>query len=213
MNRRDVLRYATAWSLLGGPASLPGGPACAQPGVIDVNAVLNDPESPLGGNPKGDVTIVVYFDYNCPYCKKSMPDMNRFVTQDGKVRIVYKDWPILAPSSITGAKLALAAKFQGKYLAVHNALMAIPHGHVTDDEMREAAAAAPGVDMARLTADAEKHDDEITALLKRNSEQADVMGLPGTPVYLIGPFKMASALDYDGFAQVVADTRKQLRKR
>ncbi|RFB76408.1 DsbA family protein [Methylovirgula sp. 4M-Z18] len=207
-----MLRYSTAWGLAGGLIALFDQPVRAAPGVVDVNAVLNDPESPLGGNPKGDVTIVVYFDYNCPYCKKSMPDMNRFVAQDGKIRVVYKDWPILAPSSITGAKLALAAKYQGKYMAVHDALMAIPHGHVTDDEMHEAAAAS-GVDMTQLAADAEKQNDAITALLKRNAEQADAMGLPGTPVYLIGPFKMASALDYDGFAQVVSDTRDQLRKR
>jgi protein-disulfide isomerase len=212
MDRRDLLKYSTAYGVVSALIPFVVRPVQAAPGVVDVNAVLNDPESPLGGNPKGDVTIVVYFDYNCPYCKKSMPEMNRFVAQDGKVRIVYKDWPILAPSSIIGAKLALAAKYQGKYLAVHDALMAIPHGRVSDDEMRDAAAGS-GVDMARLTADAEKHDDAITALLKRNSEQADAMGLPGTPVYLIGPFKMASPLDYDGFTQVVADTRKQLRMR
>ncbi|RFB76331.1 DsbA family protein [Methylovirgula sp. 4M-Z18] len=212
MNRRDLLRYFTAWGFAGECVSFLGRPAHAAPGGADVTTVLHDPDSPQGGNPKGDVTIVVYFDYNCPFCKKSMRDMKRFVAQDRKVRIVYKDWPILAPSSMTGAKLALAAKYQGKYQVVHDALMAIPHGDASEDEMREAAAAS-GVNMARLAADVEKHNDAITALLQRNAAQAQVLDLPGTPVYLIGPLKIALALEYDGFAQATADARAELRKR
>jgi len=74
--------------------------------------ILNDPDAPIGGNPKGDVTIVAYLDYNCPFCKKSTPDLDRIVKEDGKIRLVYKDWPILFPTSIYGAQLALAAKIQ-----------------------------------------------------------------------------------------------------
>lgn len=77
------------------------------------------------GNPKGNITIVTFFDYNCPYCKKAEPDLERVVKEDGQIRLVYKDWPILTKASVYGAQMALAAKYQGKYDAVHAALMAI----------------------------------------------------------------------------------------
>ena len=78
------------------------------------DAILNDPAAPVAGNPKGDLTIVSFFDYNCRFCKKSEPDLERLVKADGNIRLVYKDWPILTEASITGAQLVLAAKYQGK---------------------------------------------------------------------------------------------------
>src|ERR1700730_8808155 len=89
--------------------------AFSQDAAISKEMVLNDPDAPVGGNPKGDVTIVAYLDYNCPFCKKSAPDLDRIVKEDGKIRLVYKDWPILGPTSPYSAQLALAAMYQGKY--------------------------------------------------------------------------------------------------
>lgn len=174
---------------------------------LDVKAVLHDPDAPEGGNPKGDVTIVAFTDYNCPYCKKSAPDLKRIVAEDGKVRLVYKDWPILTKASVYGARLALAAKYQGKYETVHDALMGIPGKQIPDAKMLEAVKAS-GVDMDRLNADLKKHKDEISALLKRNLDQADALGMQGTPTYLIGPFR-TSTLDYDGFKQALAEARRR----
>lgn len=167
--------------------------------------ILNDPAAPTGGNLKGDVTVVSFFDYNCPYCKKSVDPLAEVVKSDGKVRVVYKDWPILSKASITGARLALAAQYQGKYEAAHHALMAIK-GRASEEQMRSAVAKS-GLDMKRLLKDMDKHEADITRLLRRNGAQAEGLGLQGTPVFLVGPFLIASALDTAGFAQVVKDAR------
>ncbi|MBN9045232.1 MAG: DsbA family protein [Rhizobiales bacterium] len=167
--------------------------------------ILNDPAAPVAGNPKGDLTIVAFLDYNCPYCKKCEPDLDRVVKEDGKIRLVYKDWPVIWPTSINAAKMVLAARYQGKYDIAHHALMSIPGSRVEPDQMRQALQKA-GVDMQRLDADMKSKASDIDALIKRNMAQADALGLQGTPTFLVGPF-MTSTLDYKGFKQVVADAR------
>ena len=147
-------------------------------------------------------------DYNCPFCKRSEPDLQRLVSTDGRIRLIYKDWPILAKSSVTGARLALAAKYQGKYEAAHAALMTL-HGRSSDAAMRDAVAAA-GVDTAQLDKDLDAHSDAIMGLIRRNGAQADALQLKGTPVYLIGPYIAAEALTYDEFADVVAKFRAHI---
>jgi protein-disulfide isomerase len=184
---------------------LSGGPAFAED--IDVDAILHDPAAPTAGNAKGDVTIVAFLDYNCPYCKKSAPDLDRIVREDGKIRLVYKDWPVLTEASVYGAQLALAAHYQQQYDRVHHALMAIPGGRVPQDKML-AAVKASGVGLEQLQNDLKAHAADITALLRRNLAQADSLGLQGTPTYLVGPFR-TSTLDYAGFKQVVSDARKK----
>ncbi len=203
MNRRSLLRLA---ALGAGLALYAAAPARAEDAKIDVNAILNDPAAPVGGNPKGDVTIVAFLDYNCPFCKKATPELEKLVKTDGHIRLVYKDWPILTEASVYGAHLALAAKYQGKYERVHNALMAVP-GRGNGDDVMLAAVKNSGVDMDRLNADLKAHDADISALIKRNVEQAQALGLEGTPVFLIGPFKVAAALDYSDFKKVVARVR------
>lgn len=174
-------------------------------------AITSDPAAPIAGNPKGDLTIVVFFDYNCPFCKKAEPDLQRLVKSDGNIRLVYKDWPILTDASIKGAQWALAARYQGKYDVVRTALMAIPGIKIPAEQMRQAIATA-GVDMGRLDADLKAHADEITALLRRNLAQADYLGLQGTPAYLVGQYKVTMALNYDGFKRVAADARARAAK-
>lgn len=205
MNRRTALLRlaASGFAITSVPALLAAGPALAV--ETDANAVFNDPEAPNAGNPKGDVTIAAFLDYNCPYCKKAAPDLRRIVKTDGKIRLVYKDWPILGDASVYGAQLALGAHYQGKYEAVHHALMALPSVRGPKEKILQAVQAA-GVDMARLQADLDGKADAITALLRRNLAQADAIGLEGTPAYLVGPFR-TSTLNYDGFKQVVADAR------
>src|SRR6202158_3272044 len=187
-------------------------PACADDADTMRDAILNDPAAPVAGNPKGDVTIVAFFDYNCPFCKKAEPDLERVVKADGKIRLVYKDWPILSEASIRGAQLVLAAKYQGKYDVAHQALMNIP-GTTISAERLGAAIKASGIDMDRMDADLKEHADEITALLRRNLAQADSLGLQGTPAYLVGQYKVTSALNYDGFKKAVADARAIAAKR
>ncbi|MFN3362377.1 MAG: DsbA family protein [Allorhizobium sp.] len=209
MNRRHFLQLTAGVIAPGVNALAFATPALAQ--SIDTKAILNDPEAPTAGNRKGDVTIVAFLDYNCPFCKKSAPDLERIVKTDGKIRLVYKDWPVLTEASVYGAQLALAAKYQDRYEVAHKALMGIPGMRIGKEAML-AAVKASGVDMPRLQADLDKHGAAITALLKRNLAQADSIGIDGTPAYLIGPFR-TSTQNYDGFKQVVADARAKLNAR
>lgn len=208
MNRRALLRSAALISLAAlftAPLATVG---TATPPPLDVEALLFDPAAPTGGNPKGDVTIVAFFDYNCGYCKKASPAMEKLVKDDGHIRLVYKDWPILAESSVIGAQMALAAKYQGKYAAAHKALMEL---RGLSSANMGAALKSAGVDIARLNGDLKAKGPEIADLLKRTLAQANALELPGTPVYLIGPYKVAAALDYEGFKKVVADARQRAK--
>ena len=210
MDRRTLLALLPAVALA--PALLSMAPLTEEAFAqgVDPNAILNDPEAPVSGNPKGDLTIVAFLDYNCPFCKKAEPDLTRLVKADRRIRLVHKDWPILGDASVYGAQLALAAKYQGRYDEVHRALMAIPGRKIPKERMLEAVAAS-GVDVARLEEDRKAHQTEIAALLQRNLDQADALGLQGTPVFLIGQLKVAAALDYDGFRQAVAQARAKGR--
>ncbi len=181
--------------------------AAEKPAVLSLqDALFHDAAAPIIGNPDGDVTIVAFTDYNCPYCRRSEAELSALVSDDPKVRIIYKDWPILAKSSVTAAKVAIAAGWQGKYAEMHKALMKMKAGPVTDADISHAAIDA-NVDVGRLNRDLEAHDGEIVALLKRNIQEADALQLKGTPVYLIGPFITASPLDLPQFKQIVADAR------
>lgn len=201
-----LARVMAALSLV---ATLAVSPAIAAgPSDTSREMIVGDPAAPIGGAADGDVTIVAYLDYNCGFCKKSAPGLEKLIQNDPKVRVVYKDWPILSETSVTGAKLALAAKYQGKYEAAHRALMGLTGAKVPAEKMTAALVSA-GVDMARLQADSVAHNDEITALLKRNDAQAKGMMFPGTPVYLVGPLLVPAALDYGQFKDAVAQARKR----
>ncbi|WP_291662358.1 MULTISPECIES: DsbA family protein [unclassified Bosea (in: a-proteobacteria)] len=173
---------------------------------IDAEAILNDPDAPVGGNPRGDVTIVAFLDYNCPYCKASAPALARIVREDGKIRLVYKDWPVIAETSVYAAQLALAAAYQDRYQQAHDALMATK-GRLSREQI-SAAIKGAGIDLDRLQADLDANRDKIAALLRRTMTQADSLGLQGTPTYLVGPFR-TSTLDYAGFKQAVSDARRK----
>ncbi len=205
-----MTRFFRALSL--GLALLAPAGAFADPATLSREMIVGDPAAPVSGDPKGDVTIVAYLDYNCGFCKKSAPALERLVKTDGHIRLVYKDWPILAESSVYAAKIALAAKYQGEYDVAHKALMSLKGAKIPQAKMLEAVKAA-GIDMARLEADAAAHDAEIVALLKRNDAQAKGMGFAGTPVYLIGPLLVAAAPDYDQFKDAVAQARARAKAR
>jgi protein-disulfide isomerase len=200
LTRRSILA-----ALATGPA-LVSGVAHAQRMTLDT--ITNDPEAPVAGNPAGDVTIVAFLDYNCPYCKKSVPELERVLATDSGVKLVYKDTPVLTEASVFGARMALAAKYQGAYLKVHNALMRVP-GRRNPQPMMEDAIASSGVDIARLKADLEKHGAEIDALIKRNVAQADALGFEGVPDFIIGSFKANGYLDYDTFKSAIAQARAE----
>jgi protein-disulfide isomerase len=144
--------------------------------------IFKDAGTPVGGNPDGDVSIVEFFDYRCPYCKAVAPDLAKALAADGKVRLVYKEFPILGPSSVTAAKAALAAQAQGKYQPLHDKLMAYK-GNL-DDAAIFAMAADAGLDVARLKRDMET--PAVKDVIDRTYKLADKLQIQGTPAFIIG---------------------------
>lgn len=174
--------------------------------VLTKDAVLRDPENPVLGNPQGDITIVEYFDYQCPYCKKISPVLDQVINEDKKVRLVLKDWPILGEPSGYAARLVLAAKYQNKYEAAHRALI-VKVGRLTESMIDETLTQA-GVDVARSKADLAANKSAIDALLKRNDAQAQAFGFRGTPVFIVGTFRIPGGLTAEQFKLAIADARK-----
>src|SRR6187402_3946023 len=145
-----------ALALLGGAAALLGAGAASRSvlaqgsdDVLTEALVLRDPDVPSTGNPEGDINIVEWFDYNCPYCRKIAPEISQVVQDDGKVRLVLKDWPILGEVSMIASRMALACKYQDKFLQAHEALIGV-NSKLTEPRIRELLAGA-GIDVDRAT--------------------------------------------------------------
>ncbi len=158
------------------------------------------------GNPQGDITIVEWFDYQCPFCKKISPVLDQVVNEDKKVRLVLKDWPILGEPSGYAARLVLAAKYQNKYEFAHRALIGAV-GRLTEGVIDETLAKA-GVDVIKAKADLAANKATIDALLKRNNEQAEAFGFRGTPAFVVGTFRVPGGLTAEQFKLAIADARK-----
>lgn len=172
-------------------------------------AILNDPATPTLAPAGADVTLVMFFDYQCPVCRRVHPVLERVRKEDGRIRIVYKDWPIFAGASITAAKVAIAAHWQSKYHAVHDQLMRTP-GKLNDARI-ETAAKRAGVDWDRLQQDLQARGGEIDALLGRTLIQARGLGFQGTPSFAVGPYLVQGALDYTAFKSALAKARESER--
>jgi protein-disulfide isomerase len=217
LNPRRTRREALG--LLGAGATMLGlqlaaSPALAQASeetILTEALVLRDPDIPAAGNVSGDITIVEYFDYNCPYCRKLEPELRQVISDDGKVRLVLKDWPILGPVSVVAARMALAAKYQDKYVVAHDALMAT-NSRLTEPRIRELLAAA-GIDVDRAARDLETNAKAIDAILARNGDQATAFGFNGTPSFIVGKFRVPGVLTMPQFEQVIADARKAAANR
>ena len=207
LGRRDTLRVLGAGAMLLGIGLSPG-TALGQSddNVLTEALVLRDPEVPVTGNIKGDITIVEYFDYQCPYCRKLEPELRQVVQDDGKVRLVLKDWPILGPVSVVAARMALASKYQDKFVAAHEALIGV-NSKLTEPRIRELLAGA-GVDVDRLDRDLATNAKAIDAILARNDDQAKAFGFRGTPSFIVGKFRVPGVLTMAQFEQVIADARK-----
>jgi protein-disulfide isomerase len=169
-------------------------------------SVLRDPDNPVLGNPDGDITIVEWFDFNCPYCRKLEPELRQVVQDDGKVRLVLKDWPILGPVSVVAARVALACKYQGKYDKAHDAMIGVS-SKLTEPRIYELIAGA-GIDVDRAKQDLATNAKAIDGVLARNNETAEGLGFQGTPAFIVGKFRVPGVLTMDQFAQVIADARK-----
>ena len=210
MNRHLTFAAVALASVIGIGAVIPlSQPVLGQEaadGGLSRDSVLRDPEIPALGNPNGDVTIVEYFDYQCPYCKKVDPELMRVAQEDGKVRVVFKDWPIFGPASTYAAKMVLASKYQNKYPEAHKALISAK-SKLTEATVRDLLEKA-GIDVARTTADLEANQKTIDALLARNNAQAEAFGFRGTPAFIVGTFRVPGVLDAAGFKQAISDARR-----
>lgn len=163
----------------------------------------HDPDSPVGGNPEGDVTIVEFFDYRCPYCKAVVPQIAELLEEDAEIRFVYKEWPILGEESVFAARVALAARNQGKYLEIHDRLMTM--SSQLDEERVLGAARYLGLDLEKLRVDMEA--EEIMDALGRNAELAAALGITGTPAFVIGDVLVPGAVSLSELRDLVEESR------
>lgn len=166
--------------------------------------LFNNKSDPVEGNPSGDVTLVEFFDYNCPYCKQSYDAMMDAAKADGKVRIVLKEFPILTAASDVASRVALAAKAQGKYDDIHRAFMKY-RGQLDEGAIWRLAAAA-GANVDQLKKDMTSPD--IDKQIRRNRELAHDLAINGTPSYIVGTHILSQALDQGEFKQLFDAARK-----
>ncbi|MCB9988188.1 MAG: DsbA family protein [Rhodospirillales bacterium] len=165
------------------------------------DAVFNG--APTAGNPNGDIVIVEFFDYNCGYCKKAMEDVAALLKEDKNLKFVFKDMPILSQTSVDAARWSLAADKQGKYLDFHMELMKSPGQK--DEKTFEQIAKKLGLDVEKLRKDAD--DESITKQIRDNMEQAQELGIRGTPGFIIGDYLARGYMGLDGMKQTIADQR------
>ena len=180
--------------------------AAAQVAVAEQqDQIFNNPADPVIGNVNGDVTVVEFFDYRCPYCKRVSDSLMTLVKDDPNVKVVYKEFPILGPGSLVAAKIALAAHRQGKYEQVHTAFMA-HKGSFEQADLLDLAASV-GADPANLAADMQ--DPAIQGQLQANDSLAAALGITGTPGFLFGRQLVPGAVSLDDMKKLVAEARAQ----
>lgn len=202
---------APAWLGAGAGAMAATGSAPADDtDILSRDRVLRDPDIPATGNVKGDITIVEYFDYQCPYCKSVHAALKQAVDDDAHVRLVLKNWPIFGGVSVYAARLALAAKYQNKYAEAHEALITAP-GKLDEARVNDLLAKA-GIDMKRDEQDLQRNGKSIDAALGRTDEQAKAFGFRGTPAFIFGTFQFSGILDAEGFKAAIKDARAASRK-
>ncbi|MDB5481990.1 MAG: hypothetical protein JWO83_3043 [Caulobacteraceae bacterium] len=169
--------------------------------------VLANPATPFAGRPDADVTVVEYLDFNCPYCRKAAVTVGQLLAADPKVRILYKDWPIFGGVSAYAARAALAAQWQGRYIAAHDILIDTPARLASEDQVRQRLAFA-GVDLAELDRDLAAHKGAIDAILARNAAEARALGFSGTPGLVVGAFVVPGLVGLENLRTLVNVSRR-----
>ncbi len=165
---------------------------------------LTDKDAPAAGNPEGDITVIEFFDYNCGYCKRALPDIQKILENDKNIRFIFREMPVLGPSSLTAAKWSLAAHLQGKYFDYHTAL--INHrGAKTEPELLKLAKEA-GLDGEKMKKDA--NSSEVKALLDKDMSIARDIGIRGTPAFIVDGELKRGYLGPDGMKQAIEEARK-----
>ena len=162
-----------------------------------------DPNAPVIGNNKGDVTVIEFFDYNCPYCKRAWSELNTVMAQDPDVRVVLREWPILGEASVYATRASLAARKQGMYVEFHNALMA-SKGRAQPASVM-AIAKSVGLDTAQLKTDMKS--PEIDEHIETSMQLARALNFSGTPAYIIGDALAPGMVAADELKNMIAQAR------
>jgi protein-disulfide isomerase len=177
--------------------------------IKENNATLfNSPHQVVLGNPQGDVTMVEFFDYNCGYCKRALPDMLTLLKSDPNIKFVLKEFPVLGEGSVDAAHVAVAVRMQDpsgkKYIEFHQKLLG---SRGPADKARALAVAKEvGFDMARIEKD--MASGEVKATIDENMKLADALGVNGTPSYVVGSELVVGAVGLDSLKEKIAATRK-----
>ncbi len=167
--------------------------------------LLSDPDTPVGGNPKGSVSIVEFFDYRCGYCKRAFPDLVKLIESDKNIRFVFKEFPILGPQSVTASKVGLAAWIldKSKYQAFHKAMMgakgALPENRVMNF------ATQSGYDVKALQK--AMADPRVEATIEKTYNLAKALDINGTPAFVIGNQIIRGAVDLETLKTLVSEAR------
>jgi protein-disulfide isomerase len=174
----------------------------ARDAIAQNRVALEDGGSPVLGNPAGKTAVIEFFDYQCPYCKRVIPDLMAMLKADGEMRIVMKELPILGPESVVAAKAALAAREQGKYEAMHLALMG-ERSRLSEGSVL-AIAKAVGLDVDRLRRDMES--PAVREELQKNLALARAIGVDGTPAFVVGD-RLVPGADMESLRKLIAAAR------
>ncbi len=164
----------------------------------------NDPNAPVLGNPEGDVTVVEFFDYNCPYCRRVKPEVRALIEDDPDIRLVYREWPILGDGSVFAAKAALAARKQDKYEEFHWAMMGL-EGRAEEASVLRVAEEI-GLDIAQLRKDMEA--PEVEEHIATSMQLTQALGFNGTPSFVIGDALVPGFVEKAQLADLVEEARK-----
>ncbi len=167
------------------------------------NALYRSKGDLVAGNPDGKIVMVEFFDYNCGYCKRSLPDVLQLLGSNKDLKLIMKEWPILGPGSLYASRAALASRAQGKYWQFHLALMSDRHVNKTAvlDTARKV-----GLDVAKLEAD--MNDPDVAAKIKANMATADTLGIQGTPAFIVGDQLFPGAVGFDKLSEAISKVRK-----
>ena len=168
--------------------------------------IFRNAESPVAGDPNGDITVVEFFDYNCGYCKRGLPEVQKLIQGDKKVRLVFAELPILSKGSEEAARAALAAKRQGKYWEFHQAMFTVK-GQANEAAALKVAEGV-GLDMAKFKSD--MSSDAVKSELEAMRAMAKKMGINGTPHFLVGDKSIPGAPEdlHNQLEALVTDFRK-----
>ena len=170
--------------------------------------LFRSPHQVVLGNPKGNVTMVEFFDYNCGFCKRAMADMLDLLKTDPNLKFVLKEFPVLGEGSVQAAHVAVAARMQDptgkKYLDFHQKLLG-SRGQA-DRARALAVAKEVGFDMARIEKD--MSSDEVKKTIEESMRLADALGVNGTPSYVVGGEVVVGAVGLDALKEKIAAERK-----